>query len=285
MKSVIEQIYHQGQNIIYNALPRALQPGYSFGPHCHRNVEVCMMTEGECDIIVNGENITVRTGEMLVIFPHMLHSFQMRASRPAEFIQIHFQPDLFADAEPEMRQEVKFLSYMADDCSSYLQLPFSRRLRSCAERICEETDAEDEVLNEPLSALYLYEMVFLLSREIAQSYRRIFSIDNPVAVRAVQFISDHMEDRISLSDVAAACKVSNRYLSSVFKDVINITVNDYINIAKVDKAMHCLTESDLTMTQIAEKLGFSSTQYFSTVFKKYTYVTPKEYKCMVGKNI
>lgn len=271
--------------MIYNALPRTLQPGYSFGPHCHRNIEVCMMTEGECDIIVNGENFTVRTGEMLVIFPHMLHSFQMRSNHAAVFLQIHFQPDCFSDTEPEIRKEVKFLSYMADEGSAYLLLPFSTRLRSCAERICQEAGTEDEVLREPLQAVYIYELVLLLSREIAQGYRRIFTIDNPVAVRAVQFISDHMENRISVSDVAADCKVSERYLSTVFKKAINMTVNDYINVAKVDKAMHCLTESELSMTQIAEKLGFSSTQYFSTVFKKYTYVTPKEYKCIAEKNI
>ena len=40
MESTIGRLYHKEQNMIYNALPRTLQPGYSFGPHCHKNVEV-----------------------------------------------------------------------------------------------------------------------------------------------------------------------------------------------------------------------------------------------------
>ena len=88
-----------------------------------------------------------------------------------------------------------------------------------------------------------------------------------------------------LSYVAAACHVTARHLSSVFKDITNITVNDYINIAKVDNAMRWLTGTDLTMAEIASKLGFSSTQYFSTVFKRYTRVTPGEYKDMSEKDI
>lgn len=91
MESTIGKLYHKEQNMIYNALPRTLQPGYHFGPHCHKNVEVCMMTEGECDIVVNGETITVRTGEMMVIFSHMIHSFHMRSRRPARFL-----PDAFS---------------------------------------------------------------------------------------------------------------------------------------------------------------------------------------------
>lgn len=85
--------------------------------------------------------------------------------------------------------------------------------------------------------------------------------------------------------MAKACQVTPRHLSGVFKDIINITVNDYINIAKVDKAMRWLTSTDLTMTEIASRLGFSSTQYFSTVFKRYTRVTPGEYKDMSDKDI
>lgn len=285
MNSVAGLLYHQEQNMIYNALPRTLQPGYRFGPHCHKNVEICMMTEGECDIIVNGETITVRTGEMMVIFSHMIHSFHMRSRHPASFLQMHFQPDSFSWVEPEVAAGVKFLSYMTDEHSAYLLQPFSEQLRSCMERICAEMNAKDEVLCGPLAKVYIYEMIFLLSREISQGYRRVFIIENPLAIRAIQYISEHMEEKISLTDVAEDCKVTSRYLSSVFKDTINITVNDYINIAKVDKAMRWLTGTELTMTEVASRLGFSSTQYFSTVFKRYTNVTPGEYKSMAEKNV
>lgn len=285
MVSVIHLLCCQEQDMIYNALPRTLQPGYSFGPHCHRNIEVCMMTEGECDIVVNGETITVRTGEMMVVFPHMIHSFHMRSRKPANFLQMHFQPDSFSQVPHEVEENVKFLSYVNDEHSAYLLQPFSDRLRSCVERICVEMNDETEALHEPLAQVYIYEMIFLLSREIAQGFRRIFLIDDPTVIRAVQFISEHMEGKVSLPDVAKHCRVTTRHLSNIFKEALNITVNDYINIAKVDKAMLNLTENRLSMAQIASRLGFSSTQYFSTVFKKYTHVTPKEYKTMAEKEV
>lgn len=106
--------------MIYNALPRTLRPGYNFGPHCHKNLEVCLMTDGACDIVVNGEAITVHTGKMMVIFQHMIHSFHVRTSSPCSFFQIHFQPDSFSCVEPKVTEEVKFLRYMADERSSFV---------------------------------------------------------------------------------------------------------------------------------------------------------------------
>lgn len=285
MDSIIGALYKKEQNMIYNALPRTLQPNYKFGPHCHKNVEICMMTKGECDIIVNGKTVTVHSGEMMVIFPHMIHSFHMRSRKPAYFFQIHFQPDSFSAVEPEVVEKVKFLGYMADERSAYLLQPFSQGLRACVERICEEMNNNEDEFCTPLARVYIYEMIYLLSREINQGYRRLFVIENPLVTRAIQFISNHMGEKIQLTDVANACQITSRYLSTVFKNVMNITVNDYINIAKVDKAMRWLTDTNLPHAEIASRLGFSSTQYFSTVFKRYTYVTPSEYKAMANKDI
>lgn len=87
---------------------------------------------------------------------------------------MHFQPDSFSWVEADVVREVKFLSYITDEHSAYLLLPFSKRLRECVERICTEMNSKTEEFCEPLAKIYIYEMVFLLSREISQGYRRIF---------------------------------------------------------------------------------------------------------------
>ncbi len=278
MESIIEQLYYRDEDLIYNALPRTLQPGYFFGPHCHQNVELCMMKEGCCDIILNGEAITVHSGELMIIFPHMIHSFHMSASLPATFLQMHFKPSSFATISPKVMDEILFLKYMLDGRSTYLLQPFSHQLLSCVERICMEVDNHDNVHHNALSKTYTFEMIFLLSREIAQSYRQVFTLRNPIAIKAIQYINRHMEEQISMADVADHCRVTSRYLSGVFKSAIHLTVNEYVNIAKIDHAMRKLMDTELTIGEIASRLGFSSTQYFSTVFKKYTHVTPTEFR-------
>lgn len=286
MKKAVEILYHElEQNKIYNALQRTLKPGYSFGPHCHENMEICLMKEGECDIIVNGEPITVHKGELMVIFSHMIHSFHVRSDQPAVFLQVHFSPESFISEDLKVNESLKFLHYMTDAHSAYTFHSYTDQLLSCVERICQEMNNEEGVHSVALANIYIFEMLFLLSREIEQSVRKVFSINNPIAIRAIHFINQNINNNIALVDVAESCNVSKRYLSIIFKKYVNITVNDYIYIAKVDKAMNYICNTELSITEISSKLGFSSAQYFATVFKKYSGVTPKEFKTLRTKDI
>ncbi|OAB46753.1 hypothetical protein PBAT_08740 [Paenibacillus antarcticus] len=243
------------------------------------------MKEGECDIIVNGEAITVHKGELIVIFSHMIHSFHVKSDQEAVFLQVHFCPESFINADLKVNGNIKFLHYLTDARSAYTFQSFTNQLLSCVERICEETNNETGVHHVPLANIYIYEMLFLLSREIEQSVRKVFSVDNPIAIRAIHFINQNMENNISLDDVAQNCNVTARYISKIFKKYVNISVNDYICIAKVDRAMNFICNTEFSITEISSKLGFSSAQYFSTVFKKYSGVTPKEFKTLRTKDI
>ena len=54
--------------------------------------------------------------------------------------------------------------------------------------------------------------------------------------------------------------------------------NNYINKFRMERAAEMLRQTELSMTEIAERTGFSSSRYFSTTFKKYMGVTPTQYK-------
>lgn len=286
MKATIEQLFQmQDQSIIYNALPRTLKPGYTFGPHSHENVEICLMKEGECDIIINGESVTVRKGELLIIFSHMIHSFHVNSNRPAVFLQIHFCPESLTNINPRVNEGLTFLHYMTDQHSAYIYQPFTDQLLSCVERICQEMNNDTEMFHISLANIYIYELLFLLSREIEKSVRRKFNVDNPIVIRAIHYINQNIEYPLTLDEISQSCNVTTRYLSKIFKSYMNITVNEYILIAKIELAMNYICNSNLTVTTISSKLGFSSGQYFATVFKKYTGVTPREFKTLRNKDI
>ncbi len=261
---------------VQDALPLTLSPGRSHGPHCHSSVELCLVRRGGCDVVVNGETTALHAGEIMVIFSHTVHSFRVPEGDGVDLYQLHLRPDVFLELSGEHAQSLAFVRCMADDRSACLLEADTPSLFSCAQRICAEMADGGQPLRSQLLNTYVAEMIFLLSREMEQSHRQIFAIDHPWAVRAIRYINDHMDSRISSADVARSCSVTPRYLSKVFRQAVNISVNDYISIAKVDRAMRYLCDTDLTMTAIASKLDFCNTQYFSTVFKKYTGMTPRE---------
>ena len=87
----------------------------------------------------------------------------------------------------------------------------------------------------------------------------------------------HITEHIALSDVAAYACVSPGYMSKSFKRIMGISLVDYINQKKVEKAKEMMAEGNERIADIALALGFSNIYYFSKVFRKMEGIPPTEY--------
>ncbi len=72
------------------------------------------------------------------------------------------------------------------------------------------------------------------------------------------------------------------YLSNLFSSVENITIEQYIILQKIERAKELLKYGELTLSEIAFKLGYSSVQHLSNQFKKITGLTASQFKNMTG---
>ncbi len=77
---------------------------------------------------------------------------------------------------------------------------------------------------------------------------------------------------------------SYQYLSALFSKYEGITLEKYIILQKIEKVKQLITEDDLTLSEIAYMMGYSSVQYLSTQFKNVTNVTVTEFKKSVSHN-
>ena len=68
------------------------------------------------------------------------------------------------------------------------------------------------------------------------------------------------------------------YISNLFSEVEGITIEQYIIYQKIEKVKELLTYDELSLSQIAFQLGYSSTAHLSTQFKKFTGSTPSQFK-------
>jgi AraC-like DNA-binding protein len=74
------------------------------------------------------------------------------------------------------------------------------------------------------------------------------------------------------------------YLSILFSSVENITIEQYIILQKIERAKELLKYGELTLSEIAYKLGYSSVQHLSNQFKKVTGLTASQFKNITGIN-
>ncbi len=78
--------------------------------------------------------------------------------------------------------------------------------------------------------------------------------------------------------LADKLKLEYHYLSSLFSSIEGITIEKYIILQRIEKAKELLMYDELTLSEIADRLGYSSVQHLSQQFKKTTGLTPSHFK-------
>lgn len=94
---------------------------------------------------------------------------------------------------------------------------------------------------------------------------------------AIEYINENYKKKLSLEDVSQHIQLSVVHTSRLFKKETGATVLDYINKVKLKKAKQMLDTGKYKIYEVADELGFTNSHYFSSVFKKFTGVTPSEY--------
>jgi AraC-like DNA-binding protein len=101
---------------------------------------------------------------------------------------------------------------------------------------------------------------------------------NVVATWAHTYIRMNFDRPISASKVAAALGYNVDYLGRIYHEAYGCTLTEAIHRRRVNKASEALLNSNLTISQIAAKCGFTDQDYFRRIFKRYMQITPTEYR-------
>ena len=94
----------------------------------------------------------------------------------------------------------------------------------------------------------------------------------------VEYIRNHYNEDISLTQLAEKLYMNPAYLSELFKETTGMGFVAYVTSVRMEKACEFLRHRDLKIHQIASLVGYEDERYFSTVFRKYHGLTPSEYR-------
>ncbi|MGD1819131.1 MAG: response regulator transcription factor [Pleomorphochaeta sp.] len=101
---------------------------------------------------------------------------------------------------------------------------------------------------------------------------------NQNIIQTLKIIEENIYCPIYLDEIANKLNISCEHLSRLFKEELNVGFNQYVNKRKLEIAKKLLKQDELKVSEISDKLGFSSPRYFCKVFKKIEGLTTKEYK-------
>lgn len=134
----------------------------------------------------------------------------------------------------------------------------------------EEVDKR-ELATRPEETLYHH------LEDVMNQYRLMVSGSSPVQ-RAVVYIQDHLDQSLSLAQVAKHVHMNPNYFSEIFKKETGQNYLEFVTQAKLRKAMSMLRETPAKISEVANHIGYEDMKYFNRLFKKFTGQTPSEYR-------
>ncbi|MDO4334008.1 MAG: AraC family transcriptional regulator [Eubacteriales bacterium] len=99
----------------------------------------------------------------------------------------------------------------------------------------------------------------------------------------LQYLHDNLNVPLSINQICRDISISRSQLEKLFHEKHDCGVMDFFTRMKINEAKRRIESCNMTVSQIADTLGYSSVQYFSRQFKKQTKMTPSEYSRLAGK--
>jgi len=244
--------------------------------HTHGDMlEFCLLDQGQQPYVVEGERVVLKGGEVLVILPHEKHgtgrSPENRGRLYWLLVRVPGPRERFLNLSPaEAKPLVRSLLSL-----SPRHFRGHAMLKQSLERIFEAHDAAG-----PLCAVEIRNRALRFLLDIVQcARRRKKDAISPVIAETLAHIDAHLlQESPRLEQLAHRAALSLSRFKARFKQEVGIAPGNYVISRKIEKAKKLLADPARTITDVAMTLGFSTSQYFATMFRRHTRMSPSEFR-------
>lgn len=236
-------------------------------PHAHSYAELFYIVGGDGQFRIEDRLYPVCANQLVIVNPNVIHTEVSYEAHPLEYIVLGIEGLELAVAEG------------ADSRFCILDYRGDGDILSCMRHILRETEARQAGF-EAVCRAYMEILVVRLIRStgfsVASAAAGASGSRKCTAIR--HYIDTHYKEPVDLDTLAKEAHVSKYYVAHAFKQEYGISPINYLIRRRIDESRHLLRETDLSLSQIARVLGFSSASYFSQSFRRTEGVTPREYR-------
>lgn len=246
----------------------------SLDEHTHEGmVEFVLMVKGNQIYRINDLEYHLKSGEISITLPNELHS---------------------TGQHPEDKSYIYYLiiNLESDELSLGINKEETRKIAEeiyhTSKRVIRASSRIKEICDEIIQAYYSekgYKKTML--RNLISSF--VLDIADCISKQTVtplrldlqpvlEYISANINEEITISQLADRAGLSVSRLKARFREETGLPPGEYVLRQKIELAKILLKDSDNSIIDISCRLSFSSSQYFATVFKRFTTLTPSEFR-------
>ena len=238
-------------------------------PHLHRELELVCMLGGESVAYADSTRCVLQAGDVFLTFPTQIHSYETYTDE--RYVIFMLRPDLM----PELMDTFNIGLPESPVVKGFLNTPRMRELLDLLTAACEKSKNGTPYVN---SLRRGYLLAFFSELLAHMSVRRLPVGDSGALRDIVSFCAQNYSENLSLSMLEEHLHLNKYYISHLFSGKLGIRFNDYINSLRISEACKLLGNSDLSVTEISERVGFNTLRTFNRAFVKQIGLSPSEYR-------
>jgi AraC family L-rhamnose operon transcriptional activator RhaR/AraC family L-rhamnose operon regulatory protein RhaS len=259
-------------------------PQEPFGLHCHEFSEIVLITSGHGVHVTGKESYPLCAGDAFVIGgsrPHDYHSMERLC-----LINILFQPQKLGWPLADLRLLPGYHALFTLEPAWRRRHQFRSRLRLSPKELAHVLTLVDNLDQELASRLPGFRFMAIasfmqLAGYLSRCYNDSRDADSRALLRigaAISHLESHYQESIDIEQLAQIAHMSKRSFMRTFQAATGLSPIAYLIQLRINRAASQLRTSSASVTEIAFRVGFGDSNYFSRQFRKQMSVTPRQYR-------
>ena len=257
--------------------------------HKQPTIEISVVYEGAVDVYVPKQKKTVTAGDGFFILPGCLHSIRAATGyETAKYFTLIFHPEILYGFHGSYYDNAYYRPFTANSnqlflfrsCDEWTDTLFPG-LKWIADHCCERLGLKQCSASPPALRLKIQHILQDVWAQFAEHLSKEATGTSSSHTRKIYaltgFLHEHYAEKFSLTELAESVFMSRNECCRYFKQVMSMTMTEYLLEYRLSKAAELLETSGLSITEIAEKTGFCDVSYFIKKFREKTGITPKVY--------
>ncbi len=252
---------------------------FSYPEEIHDFYEFVFVEQGRITCKTNTEQVSLKKHDFLLISPNTAHSYCVDSQMPSTIMIVCFKSKSgiisTAKGVHHLEEELtELINKILKEAKATFVFPFDKKLT---------LNDHPRLGSQQLIENYIEELLIRLVQAATYQQDLIQVVSTPQDIRhsivkeIKQLLNDHIETKITLTEISHRLLYSKTYLNDIFKDATGATIMHYYQDLKVQRACQLL-QTHVPVCAVSERLNFDTPQYFARIFKQKTGMTPSEYK-------
>jgi len=246
--------------------------------HSHPTYELYYLLDGDRNYFINNKTYHITSGTMVLIRPFQLHKTFNAKCMEHDRILIEIKEEFFK--QQGIEGKVDLSEFLNEDYVLRLELEEQQYMERLLFKLLRELGNKDDGF-EVIANNTVLEILIVLMR-IRHKNEREIPIGSEQENRKIEPVIEHivtnyMKD-INLDSLAHEFFISKFYLCKIFKKITGFTINEYLNSVRIKNAQKLILRGEYNFTEISEIVGYESITHFGRMFKKYTGLSPSQFK-------